>query len=93
LKNEGADAWINHTDYGFPVNLIKPQKAYLSAFPPWLDETPARFKGQNCSRVCLLAKAFGVSITNSGERTLVAVSTREGKMMRCWHQTDKNSFY
>jgi hypothetical protein len=35
--NEGAYAWINHRDYGLPVNLIKPQKAYLSAFPAPLD--------------------------------------------------------
>ncbi len=35
--NKRAYAWINHRDYGFPVNLIKPQKAYLSAFPPPLD--------------------------------------------------------
>jgi hypothetical protein len=69
LKNEGADAWINHRDYGFPVNLIKPQKIYLSAFPPPLDETPARFKAQNYSRVYLLVKAFGVSSANFGERT------------------------
>jgi hypothetical protein len=32
-------AWINHRDYGFPINLIKPQKASLSLFPPPL--TPA----------------------------------------------------
>jgi hypothetical protein len=30
-------AWINHRDYGFPVNLVKPQKAYLSLLPPPLS--------------------------------------------------------
>lgn len=30
-------AWMNHSDYGFPVNLLRPQKAYLSSFPPPLD--------------------------------------------------------
>jgi hypothetical protein len=31
-------AWINHRDYGFPLNLVKPQKAYLSLSPPPLDD-------------------------------------------------------
>ena len=29
--------WINHREYGFPVNVVKPQKAYLSLSPPPLD--------------------------------------------------------
>jgi hypothetical protein len=32
-------AWINHRDYGFPLNLVKPQKAYLSVSPPPLGDT------------------------------------------------------
>jgi hypothetical protein len=36
-----------------------------------------RFKATNYSRGCLLAKAFGISAANSGERTLVIASTRE----------------
>ena len=32
-------AWMNHRDYGFPLNWIKPQKAYLSRFPPPLEDT------------------------------------------------------
>jgi hypothetical protein len=31
-------AWINHREYGFPVNLLKPQKAYLSLSPPPLND-------------------------------------------------------
>jgi hypothetical protein len=32
-------AWINHREYGFPLNLVRPQKAYLSVSPPPLDDT------------------------------------------------------
>lgn len=32
-------AWMNHRDYGFPVNWIRPQKAYLSLLPPPLDDS------------------------------------------------------
>ena len=32
-------AWMNHREKGFPVNLINPQKAYLSASPPPLIDT------------------------------------------------------
>jgi hypothetical protein len=32
-------AWINHREYGFPLNLVQPQKAYLSTSPPPLEET------------------------------------------------------
>jgi transcription elongation factor len=39
-----------------------------------------RFKAPNYSRGCLLAKAFGVSAANSGERTPLAVSTPEAKI-------------
>jgi hypothetical protein len=31
-------AWINHREYGFPANLVKPQKAYLSLSPPPLND-------------------------------------------------------
>jgi hypothetical protein len=42
--------WLNHRDYGFPVNLIKPQKAYLALSPPPLDpETrPAQIYCSTC---------------------------------------------
>jgi hypothetical protein len=32
-------AWINHREYGFPVNLVKPQKAFLSLSSPPLNES------------------------------------------------------
>ena len=32
-------AWMNNREHGFPLNLIKPQKAYLSAAPPPLTDT------------------------------------------------------
>ena len=32
-------AWMNHREYGFPLNLFQPQKAYLSSSPPPLEET------------------------------------------------------
>ena len=32
-------AWINHREYGFPANLVKPQRAYLSLSPPPLNDT------------------------------------------------------
>jgi hypothetical protein len=43
-------AWINHRDYGFPVNRIRPQKAYLSRFPPPLNENtrPAQIYCSTC---------------------------------------------
>jgi hypothetical protein len=43
-------AWINHRDYGFPINWIKPQKAYLSIFPPPLDDDtrPAQIYCSTC---------------------------------------------
>ena len=42
-------AWMNHSDYGFPANLIKPQKAYLSPFPPPLDDPrPAQIYCSTC---------------------------------------------
>jgi hypothetical protein len=31
-------AWINHREYGFPLNLVRPQKAYLSLSPPPLEQ-------------------------------------------------------
>jgi hypothetical protein len=42
-------AWMNHSDYGFPANFIKPQRAYLSPFPPPLDDTrPAQIYCSTC---------------------------------------------
>lgn len=42
-------AWMNHSDYGFPANRVKPQKAYLSPFPLPLDETrPAQIYCSTC---------------------------------------------
>lgn len=42
-------AWMNHRDYGFPVNWIRPQKAYLSALPPPLEEgRPAQIYCSTC---------------------------------------------
>ena len=41
--------WINHREYGFPLNLVKPQKAYLSLSPPPLDDTrPAQIYCSTC---------------------------------------------
>jgi hypothetical protein len=41
--------WINHREYGFPANLIWPQKAYLSLSPPPVDETrPAQIYCSTC---------------------------------------------
>jgi hypothetical protein len=42
-------AWINHREYGFPANLIWPEKAYLSLSPPQVDETrPAQIYCSTC---------------------------------------------
>ena len=42
-------AWINHREYGFPVNLIKPQRAYLSTSPPPLEDyRPAQIYCSTC---------------------------------------------
>jgi hypothetical protein len=42
-------AWINHREYGFPANLIWPQKAYLSLSPPPVDENrPAQIYCSTC---------------------------------------------
>lgn len=30
-------AWINHREFGFPLNLIDPQKVYVSPSPPPLE--------------------------------------------------------
>lgn len=39
FPSTGTYAWMNHREYGFPVNLFKPQRAYLSLVPPPLDES------------------------------------------------------
>ena len=43
-------AWLNHRDFGFPVNRIRPQKAFLSPFPPPLDADtrPAQIYCSTC---------------------------------------------
>ena len=42
-------AWMNHRDYGFPLNLIDPQKVYLSSSPPPLDRNrPAQIYCSTC---------------------------------------------
>lgn len=42
-------AWMNHRDYGFPVNWLRPQEAYLSALPPPLEEgRPAQIYCSTC---------------------------------------------
>jgi hypothetical protein len=38
FADTGTFAWINHRELGFPLNLIKPQKAYLSLSPPPLED-------------------------------------------------------
>ena len=50
FPSTGTYAWMNHSDYGFPANLIKPQKAYLSSFPPPLEEDtrPAQIYCSTC---------------------------------------------
>lgn len=41
--------WINHRDYGFPLNFIKPQRVYLSHSPPPLEEfRPAQIYCSTC---------------------------------------------
>ena len=43
-------AWMNHRNYGFPFSMIWPQKAYLSVFPPPLndDNRPAQIYCSTC---------------------------------------------
>jgi hypothetical protein len=42
-------AWMNHREYGFPLNLFDPQKAYLSSSPPPLDRNrPAQIYCSTC---------------------------------------------
>jgi len=49
FPSTGTYAWINHRDYGFPINLIKPQKASLSLFPPPLTAArPAQIYCSTC---------------------------------------------
>jgi hypothetical protein len=41
--------WINHRNYGFPVNRFKPQTVYLSVSPPPLEDTrPAQIYCSTC---------------------------------------------
>ncbi len=50
FPSTGTYAWINHREYGFPLNLIKPQRAYLSVSPPPLDEMrPAQLYCSTCT--------------------------------------------
>jgi hypothetical protein len=42
-------AWINHREYGFPVNLVSPEKAYLSVSPPPLNDENRRRARIYCS--------------------------------------------
>jgi hypothetical protein len=42
-------AWINHREYGFSVNLVRPEKAYLSVSPPPLDDENRRTAQIYCS--------------------------------------------
>jgi hypothetical protein len=49
FPSTGTYAWINHRDYGFPLNLIKPQKAYISMSPPPLEDSrPAQIYCSTC---------------------------------------------
>lgn len=42
-------AWIDHREYGFPINLLKPQHAYLSLSPPPLETyRPAQIFCSDC---------------------------------------------
>lgn len=42
-------AWIDHREYGFPLNLFKPEKAYISLSPPPLDDNrPAQIYCSTC---------------------------------------------
>lgn len=42
-------AWMNHREYGAPLNWINPQKAYLSALPPPLEDgRPAQIYCSTC---------------------------------------------
>ena len=42
-------AWIDHREYGFPLNLFKPEKAYISLSPPPLDDNrPAQVYCSTC---------------------------------------------
>ena len=42
--------WMDHRNYGFPLNPIRPQTVYLSPFPPPLDEDtrPAQIYCSTC---------------------------------------------
>ena len=49
FPSTGTYAWMNHSEYGFPMNLFKPQRAYLSPFPPPLDDSrPAQIFCSTC---------------------------------------------
>lgn len=41
-------AWINHREFGFPLDLIRPQKAYLSLSPPSDDDRPGQIYCSTC---------------------------------------------
>ena len=49
FPSTGTYAWINHREYGFPLNLVDPQRAYLSLSPPPLDaDRPAQIYCSTC---------------------------------------------
>lgn len=39
FADTGTFAWINHRELGFPMNIVRPQKAYLSLSPPPLEDS------------------------------------------------------
>ena len=42
-------AWINHREFGFPLNLVRPETVYLSLSPPPLDANrPAQIYCSTC---------------------------------------------
>lgn len=42
-------AWMNHREFGFPLNLLRPQRAYLSLTPPPLSaDRPAQLYCSSC---------------------------------------------
>jgi hypothetical protein len=50
FQSTATYAWMDHRNYGFPINQIRPQTVYLSHFPPPLDEDvrPAQIYCSTC---------------------------------------------